>query len=174
MYIYSFPLFFRHIQLGTEQECMIIMIFLLILLTIITPFNSFYKEIEWGAISDLTFYQYLHDMWNGQIKLWLVFWPFFIIANISLYATDTLARSGNFSVSSWDEIHLMLLMPTIFWTISTWRNSLNTSSRYWAIIARFFTLSVIFEYGLKLVIRIDYPRIFFQCEGAVLDYASCF
>lgn len=153
---------------------MITILFLLILLAIATPFDSLYKEIKWGAVSDLTMYQYLHDAWNGHIKLWLVFWPFFIILNISLYITDTLARSGRFTVSSWDEIHLMLLMPIIFWTISTWKNALNTSSRYWAIGARFITLSVFFEYGLKLVIRIDYPRIFFQCQEAILDYASCF
>ena len=174
MFIYSLPIFFSYIQFGTVQEYMITIIFLLILLMIATPFDSLYKEIKWGAISDLTLYQYLFDAWNSQIKLWLVFWPFFILLNISLYITDTLARSGSFTVSSWDEIHLMLLMPTIFWVVSTWKNALNTSSRYWAIGARFMTLSVFFEYVLKLVIRIDYPRIFFQCQEALLDYAACF
>ena len=174
MFIYSLSIFFAYIQLGTAQEYLGTVLFLLILLYIATPFDSFYKEIKWGAISDLTMYQYLFDSWNGQIKLWLVFWPFFIILNMSLYLTDSLARAGNFTVSSWDAVHFILLTPVIFWLISVWRNSPNTSSRYWAIGARFMTLAVFFEYGLKLVIRMDYPRIFFQCQEAILDYASCF
>ncbi|MEE9337504.1 MAG: hypothetical protein V3U87_05445 [Methylococcaceae bacterium] len=174
MFIYSLPILFSYIQLGTVQEYFGTILFLLILLFIATPFDSSYKEIEWGKVSELTLYRYLLDSWNGQVKLWLVFWPFFIILNLSLYFIDNLARTGSFTVSSWDEIHFILLTPTIFWTIIVWQNSINTSSRYWAVIARFITLAVFFEYGLKLVIRIDYPRIFFQCQEAVLDYASCF
>jgi len=85
-----------------------------------------------------------------------------------------LARKGEFTVSSWDAMHLILFTPIIFWTIAVWRNALNTSIRSWAVLARFMTLAVFFEYGLKLVIRIDYPRIFFQCQEAVLDYSACF
>jgi hypothetical protein len=36
------------------------------------------------------------------------------------------------------------------------------------------TFAVFFEYALKLVIRDDYPRIFFACQDIMLDYASCF
>jgi len=35
-------------------------------------------------------------------------------------------------------------------------------------------LAVFFEYGLKLIIRQDYPRVFFECQEIALDYASCF
>ncbi len=174
MLIYSLPLFLTYIQLGTLQEYAVILVFILLLLTIVTPFNSFYAEIKWGKISDLSGYQYLFDAWNGQIKLWLVFWPFFILVNVSLYFTDHLARSGSFTVSSWDEVHLILLMPAVFWIISVWRNSVNTQFRISAIGARFVTLVLCFDYLLKLIIRIDYPRIFFQCQDAILDYASCF
>ena len=174
MFIYSLPIFFVYIQLGTPQEYLGTIVFLLMLLYIATPYGSFFKDAEWGKLSDLTFYKYLFDSWNGLVKLWLVFWPFFIILNVSLWVTDNLARSGNFTVSSWDEIHLILLTPVIFWTITVWRNSLNTCSRYWAVGARFMTLTVFFEYGLKLVIRRDYPRIFFEGQEAALDYASCF
>ena len=174
MLIYSLPIFLAYIQLGTIQEYAVILIFVLLLLTIVTPFNSFYTEIKWGKVADLSGYQYLFDAWNSQIKLWLVFWPFFILINASLYFTDHLARSGNFTVSSWDEIHLILLMPSIFWIITVWRNSVNTRFRISAIGARFVTLSLVFDYLLKLIIRIDYPRLFFQCDEAMLDYASCF
>ncbi|MCK5829911.1 MAG: hypothetical protein KAH20_06370 [Methylococcales bacterium] len=174
MFIYSLPILFSYIQFGTSQEYVVTIVFILILLTIVTPFDSYYKEIEWGKISELTMYKYLFDSWTGQVKLWLVFWPFFIILNLSLYITDNLAKAGRFTVSSWDEVHLILLTPVIFWTIAVWRSSLNTGSRYWAVVARLMTITVFFEYALKLVIRIDYPRVFFQCEEAVLDYAACF
>jgi len=174
MFIYSIPIFFAYIQFGTLQEYLITILFFLGLLYIATPSNSFFKETQWGRVSELTMYQYLFDSWNGLVKLWLVFWPFFIILNLSLYIVDSMARAGDLTVSSWDEIHFILLTPVLFWTIIVWRNPLNTCSRYWAIAARFMTLAVFFEFGLKLAIRIDYPRVFFQCQEAMLDYAACF
>lgn len=174
MFIYSLPILFTYMQLGTKQEYMMAILFVCLLLYIITPYNEFFKQTEWGKVSELTMYKYLFDSWLGQVKLWLVFWPFFILINLSLYFTDSLARSADFTVSSWDEVHFIFLIPVIFWIISVWRNSLNTCSRYWAIAARFLTLAVFFEFVLKLVIRIDFPRIFFQCEELALDYAACF
>jgi len=174
MFIYSLPILFTYIQFGTPTEYLITIIFLLILLVIVTPYSSFFEEVRWGAVSELTLYQYLFDSWNGQIKLWLVFWPFFILLNSVLFFVDGLAKAGEFTVSSWDAVHFMMFTPIIFWFVSVWRNSLNTGSRYWAVLARFTTLAVFFEYALKWVIRQDYPRVFFECHEAVLDYASCF
>jgi len=174
MFIYSLPILFAYMQFGTLVEYLITIIFLLLLLYIATPYSLFFKEAEWGAVSELSFYQYLFDSWNGQIKLWLVFWPFFILLNIVLFVVDDLAKAGEFTVSSWDAAHFMLFTPIIFWVISVWRNSLNTCSRYWAVLARFMTLAVFFEYGLKWVIRQDYPRVFFECQEIALDYAACF
>ncbi len=174
MFIYSIPIFLVYMHFGSAQEYMIATLFLLLLLYISTPSDPFYKDMKWGRISELTLYQYLFDSWCGQVKLWLIFWPFFIILNIILYTTDSLARAGSFTVSSWDEVHFMLFIPIVFWTICIWRNSLNTRSRYWAIAARFMTLAVFFEFALKLEIRMDYPRIFFQCQELALDYSSCF
>jgi hypothetical protein len=91
-----------------------------------------------------------------------------------LYSADTLAKAGMLTVSSWDDVHLMLLLPIVWWTTAVWRCSANTNLRVWAAFARLLTLSVFFEYGLKLLIRIDYPRIFFGCEELLLDYGSCF
>ncbi len=174
MFIYSLPILFAYIQLGTSQEYIATILFIIMLLYIATPFDSFFNEIEWGKVSELTLYKYLFDSWHGQVKLWLVFWPFFMFLNLSLYVTDKLAKSGRITVSSWDEIHFILLTPVIFWTITVWRNSINSCSRHWAVAARFMTLTVFFEYGLKLAIRRDYPRVFFECQEAILDYAACF
>jgi len=174
MFIYSFPIFFQYIHLGRYQEYVLTILFIVLLLFIITPKNSYFHETQWGYITDLTFFQYLFDAWNGQVKLWLVFWPFFIFLNLTLYMVDSLARASEFTVSSWDTAHFMLVTPILLWIMSVWRNSMNTCCRYWAIGARFITLSVIFEYGLKWVIRQDYPRIFFNCQDKLLDYIACF
>jgi hypothetical protein len=161
-------------QFGTISEYIFTILFFLILLTIATPYNSFFRETQWGRVSDLTLYSYLFDAWNGLVKLWLVFWPFFILLNSALFTVDNLARKGAFTVSSWDAIYFILFTPVLFWTIAVWRNAMNTSTRYWAVLARLMTLAVFFEYALKLVIRLDYPRIFFQCQEAMLDYSACF
>lgn len=174
MFIYSLPILFAYIQLGSAFEYSLALVLLLSLLYIITPANPFFKDIKWGEVSELTFYQYLFDAWNGQIKLWLVFWPFFILLNSVLFTVDNLAKAGDFSVSSWDVMHLIMFTPGIFWINAIWQNSMNTGYRYWAVLARFMSLAVVFEYGLKLIIRQDYPRIFFQCEEAILNYVSCF
>ena len=68
----------------------------------------------------------------------------------------------------------MLLLPTVWWTTAIWRCSYNSQLRALTGGARFLTLVVFFEYGLKLLIRIDYPRLFFGCEELLLDYGSCF
>lgn len=117
---------------------------------------------------------YLFAAWTGQASLNPVFWPFFVLLNTCLYSIDTLAKTGNFTVSSWDEVHFTLLFPIIWWTVSIWRCSANSPGRLWSALFRLMTVSVFFEYGLKLLIRIDYPRLFFNCSEAALDYGSCF
>ena len=174
MFVYSIPILFTNMQFGTPVEFFGVSCFLLILIYIVTPAGKEFKEINWGKVSELSFYGYLFDSWNGMVKLWLVFWPFFIILNLSLFSIDSFAKSAMLTVSGWDEVHFILVMPTIFWVIIVWRNSQHTCSRYWAVAARFMTVSVFFEYILKLAIRRDYPRIFFECQDIALDYAACF
>jgi len=172
MFIYSLPLFFTHIQLSTPLELLLIIFFIFVISYLIAPLPN--KDEECVSLKGLSLHQYLTFAWVGHLKLWVVFWPFFILLNISLFITDTLAIQGNFTVSSWDEIHFILLTPILFWTLSIWRNSANTHSRVGAAAARLSVLTVFFEYALKLVIRDDYPRIFFSCQDIILDYAACF
>jgi hypothetical protein len=167
MFIYSLPLFFNTIGLASPLDLLIIFIALFVALFIVALFFG-------GDTQHRSTDNYLLAGWNGNAALWQVFWPFFIILNISLYAADTLAKNGLFTVSSWDDAHLMLLLPTIWWAMAVWRCSPNTKLSAWSACARLLTLSVFFEYGLKLLIRIDYPRIFFDCEELFLDYGSCF
>jgi len=172
MFIYSLPLFFTHIQLSTPLELLLVLLFIFVISYLTAPLPN--KDKECIILKGLSLYQYLIYAWVGHLKLWVVFWPFFILLNISLFITDTLAIQGNFTVSSWDEIHFILLTPILFWTLSIWRNSANTHSRIGAAAARLVVLTVFFEYALKLVIRDDYPRIFFSCQDIILDYAACF
>jgi len=172
MFIYSLPLFFTQIQLSTPLDLLLIVLFLFIISYLTTPSPN--KDGACVSLKGLSLYQYLIYAWVGHLKLWVVFWPFFILLNISLFITDTLAIQGNFTVSSWDEIHFILLTPILFWTLAIWRNSANTHSRIGAAAARLTVLTVFCEYALKLEIRDDYPRIFFSCQDIILDYAACF
>ncbi len=174
MFIYSLPILINYIQPGTIIEFLSIVLLISIVLYISTPFDPSAYDKERINLFSFGFYRYLQYAWMGQLKLWMVFWPFFIILNISLFLIDWLATQGKFTVSSWDEVHFILATPVIFWTIIVWRNSINTLSRFYATFARLMTLTVFFEYGLKLLIRKDYPRIFFACQDILLDYASCF
>ena len=167
MFIYSLPLFFTHIGLASPIELLIIFMALLVVLFISAPLcDEHFRKRP----SD----KYLFAAWSGSATLNRVYWPFFLILNTCLYAVDTLAKSGMLTVSSWDDVHLMLLLPIIWWTVAVWRCSAITHLRIWAGCARLLTLGVFFEYGLKLLIRIDYPRIFFGCDELLLDYGSCF
>ncbi|MDD4906512.1 MAG: hypothetical protein PHD39_10185 [Methylobacter tundripaludum] len=167
MFIYSLPLFFTHIGLASPLDLLIVFMALFVVLFISSLFGG---ENPQKQSSD----NYLFAAWNGSVPLRWVFWPFFLILNACLYAADTLVKIGLFTVSGWDDVHLMLLLPTVWWTTAVWRCSPNSNLSVWAACARLLTISVFFEYGLKLLIRIDYPRIFFGCEELLLDYGSCF
>ncbi len=117
---------------------------------------------------------YLLDSWFGEVSLSWVFWPFFLVLNVSLLTADLLAKAGTITVSSWDEIHFALVLPIVWWTVSVWRCSNTPAAKIWSALARLTTIAVFIEYGLKLLIRIDYPRIYFNCEEVLLNYGSCF
>jgi hypothetical protein len=167
MFIYSLPLFFTHIGLASPLDLLIIFMALFIVLFVSSPLCG---ENSQKQSSD----NYLFVAWNGRVPLKWVFWPFFLILNACLYIADTLTKAGIFTVSSWDDVHLMLLLPIVWWTTAIWRCSANTQLSVWSACARLLTFGVFFEYGLKLLIRIDYPRIFFECDELLLDYGSCF
>lgn len=167
MFIYSLPVFFTYIRLVSPIEGLIIFWGLFAVVFITSPsVQSDYRQ--------LPFTNYLFSAWIGSISLGRVFWPFFLLLNGVLYGIDWLAKTGNFTVSSWDDVHFILLLPIVWWTTGVWRCSANTHFRIWVAAARLMTLCVFLEYALKLYIRIYYPRIFFNCEDLLLDYGNCF
>ncbi|WP_305906493.1 hypothetical protein Q9L42_000955 [Methylomarinum sp. Ch1-1] len=171
MFVYSLPLFFYRIEALTPLEFLLLALMIGGLLWVSAP-----EPTAGIAVTEDKggFRHYLLQAWLGRMALWRMFWPFFLVLNLLLYVVDTLAISGEFTVSSWDDVYFVLFTPVVFWTLCVWRNSANCRFRIWAALARLMTLAVYFEYGLKLLIRMDYPRIFFNCHEFLFDYAVCF
>jgi hypothetical protein len=173
MFIYSLPLFFTYTSFGSPFELLAILLVLFAALFISAPYPDEIFEERPFSHSLYLYYYFLHA-WAGQLNLWRVFWPFFIVLNLGIFITDYQAKAAEISVSSWDDLHFMFFFPSIFWTISVWRSSANTSKKIWAAYARLITLTVFLEYGLKIFIRSVYPNIFFECQEKMMDYMSCF
>lgn len=167
MFFYSLPILFYEIQIISPVELLIIMCGLVVVLFISAPQpDQGWKNQDYDS--------FLLASWLGGVSLQWVYWPYFLLLNASLLFADLLAKSGKITVSSWDEIHFVILLTIVWWTTSIWRCSANTGSKIFAAFARLTTIAVFVEYGLKLYIRIDYPRIYFNCEDILLDYGSCF
>lgn len=171
MFIYSLPLFFSYINLGSPFELLAIAFVLFIVLYISAPFPD--EGFEDRPFNYPLYFYFLYG-WAGQLSLWRVFWPFFVILNAGLFITDYQAKAGEISVSSWDDVHFMFFFPSLWWAIMVWRSGANTSKKIWAAYSRLAALAVFFEYGLKILIRNDYPNIFFECQEKMMDYMSCF
>lgn len=171
MFIYSLPFFFTYTNFGSPLELFAIVVILFVALLLSAPFPD--EEFEERPVNASLYFYFLYA-WAGQLSLWRVFWPFFIILNAGLFITDYQTKAGEISVSSWDDLHFMFFFPSIFWSIAVWRSSANTSKKNWAAYARLLTLAVFFEYGLKIFIRSEYPQIFFNCQDRLLDYLMCF
>jgi hypothetical protein len=167
MFFYSLPILFNDIQLVSPFEFFL----MLGVAFAVLYFSAPSPELNW---QQRPFDSFFLASWLGGISLHWVFWPFFLLLNASLLMADLMAKAGKITVSSWDEIHFVLLFAIVWWTTSIWRCSSKTDARIWPALARLATILVFIEYGLKMLIRIDYPRIFFNCEDILLDYGSCF
>jgi|CXWL01.1.fsa_nt_gi hypothetical protein len=167
MFIFSLPLFFSSMNWVKPFELLVVTLILYAALFFTLPA---YENNTRPSFLD----NYLFSAWHGQAPLLWAFLPFYLLLNAGLFFADRLAKTGEITVSSWDEIHFVLVLPICWWTLSVWRCCKNSTAPSWQALARLLTLSVYFEFALKLVIRIDYPRLFFACEELMLDYGSCF
>ncbi|NOQ36695.1 MAG: hypothetical protein GQ569_12515 [Methylococcaceae bacterium] len=171
MFIYSLPLLFNLTDFGSPLELLIIFATLFAVLHLSAPIMD--EELE-DKPFNYPLYQYMLYVWTGRLALWRVFWPFFLILNLGLFGADYAVRVGEISVSSWDDVHIMLVVFGIIWTVGVWRNSINSQSRTWVAYARLMTLAMFFEFGIKIFLRMEYPRILFNCVDRILDYLVCF
>lgn len=174
MFVYTLSFLFVHSSLLSPVEFLIIIIILYAFLYFTAPYPNKTITAPPTATGKPSFILHIQAAFNGEMALWLVFWPYFLITNIILIIADSMAVTSSISVSSWDDILLMAVSSSLIWTIAIWRCSWQTNSRIWAALARLLTLCAFFDYCMRILIRVDYPRAFFNCEEAILNYSSCF
>jgi hypothetical protein len=167
MFINTLPLFFSAMAYASPLELLIILLGIYVVLFMTAPSDE-------TLMTERPFDNYLFAAWIGKTPLLWVFWPFFLIFNASLAIADYFAKMGMLTVSSWDDVHVALALPLVWWMTGIWRCSANCEGRAWSAAARLMTVGVVFECALRLMIRIDLPRLFFNCEELLMDYGSCF
>ena len=181
MYVLTLPLIFEYTRLLSPFALLFIAIAMLVVLYIIAPFPEPVVKTEGDhyQVNDPKNYQqqeypFLYQAWYGSLPLWQVFWPYFIIVNIALYVSDRMVRETFLSVPTWDNILLVCVVTAIWWCIGVWRMSAYCQHRLYSATARLLTLALFSDFILRVFIRINYPRIFFDCDSMLFDYSSCF
>lgn len=172
MLIYTLYFILTGTDLISPLELLALLSGLYIMLYLTAPVPGQRPEVdlpENPGLRDIMLYA-----WHGQLELKRAFWSFFIILNIALLIDDFLVTHGLFSVSSWQDVLIMLACASILWIVSVWRCSALTESRIWSAFARFATLGAVADFALRIFIWAEYPREFFQCQEVLLDYSSCF
>lgn len=171
MFYYTLGFIFTQTSLITPLEFSITLLVLYLFLYLTAPL----LDEDWKSIPVAdSLKMMVFDAWYGEIALWRSFWPFFIALNITLFTADTLIKMALISVSSWDNILMMVFIPSIMWCISIWRASANTGSRIWAAMARLASLSPFVDIALRIYLQIDYPRPFFNCGEMLFNFRNCF
>lgn len=171
MLVHTLNFLFININLLSPVEFFGIIFFLYFLLYFSTP------QLEHGwqrHVPRQSVVLIIQDAWFGEMALWRAFWPYFLILNISLFAVDSLAKSAMLSVSSWDNVLVMAVSSFILWCVAVWRCTANTGSRVWGAFARLATLCAFFDLALRILVRVEYPSEFFNCQDALLSYTNCF
>ncbi len=174
MFVYTLSFLFAQTSLFSPIEFLVIIIVLYTFLYFTAPYPGEHLTTPPTATEKTSFLLRLQAAFNGEMTLWLVFWPYFLIMNLILITADSLAVISSISVSSWDDILLMAFSSSLPWTVAIWRCSWQTNSRIWAALARLMTVCAFVDYGLRVFIRIDFPREFFNCQEAILNYSTCF
>lgn len=175
MFVYTLSFLFVHTSLISPIEFLVIIIILYAFLYFTAPYSDEHlTTLPTTATGKSSLLMRLQAAFYGEMALWLVFWPYFLILNLILITADSMAVMSSISVSSWDDILLMAFSSSLLWTVAIWRCSWQTTSRIWAALARLMTVCAFFDYCLRVLIRIDFPKAFFNCEDALLNYSSCF
>lgn len=169
MFITSLPLLFTFTSLIKPLELFIFLSAIFVAVYLITPKPS--KRYAFPVPQSV--YYYLLDAWTGQLRLRQCFWPFFILANGALYYIDYRVMNVTYTIASWKTVHGMLLLPSIWWTLSIWRCSAFTKHRLFACAARAITIYFYLDFVLRLTIGIAYPETFFDCRLLTIEYGDC-
>ncbi len=171
MFVNTLPLIFLYTTLASPEELLVIALGMFSVIYVSAP----EPDTDWRQKPHaFSFRVYLLRGWTGNMALWKIFWPYFLLLNGALLLFDNLVKNSLISVSSWDTLHFVMISPTLWWAMAIWRCSDKTQRRLWGAAARLMVAGVFFEYLLKLWIRIKIPQIFFNCQDHLLDFVTCF
>ena len=169
MFINTLPIIFSFTTLFTAIEAGILLLSIFLLVTLITP----QCEKSWQENHSQTLYLYLHSAWSGQTALWRAFWPFLLLINIIFYYIDYRIMSISFTIDSWKTVHLMLILPTLWWITSVWRCSAKSQHKIYSSAARTISIYLLIEFILRYVISTEYPQALFDCRLITIEYGDC-
>lgn len=169
MFSTTLPIIFGFTQLISPLELGLILLAIAGMIFRITPpLNPLAIKHAYHS-----FYDYLLSAWLGQFSLNWVFWPFFILLNMTFYYIDYRAINLTYTISSWKTVHSMVFLPIVWWTLAVWRCSAHTHKHYWAVLARTVTVYVYIELLLRMVIGFKYPQLLFDCKQLIIELGDC-
>ncbi|GAB6141105.1 hypothetical protein JCM14076_18340 [Methylosoma difficile] len=169
MFITTLPIIFTYTHLLSELEAGVFLLALLLLVYVYTPEG----EKNWRDMAMPSWYLFLHAAWLGHASLWRAFWPFFIFVNAVLYYIDYRIGNLTYTIASWITVHMMLLLPIVWWIISVWRCSSHTRYRILGCAARTVTVCLVIEFILRILITVRYPNTLFDCQLLVAYFGDC-
>jgi len=169
MFINTLPIIFAFTHLFNPLETGIFLtsIFLLVY------YNTPAVEKYWIQPQYKNVYFFLRGMWLGKASLTYAFWPFFVFVNAALFYVDYRVMNVTYTIASWKTVHLMLLLPIIWWTTSVWRCSIHSRHRLFSGAARTITVFMFLEYFLRFIISTKYPNTFFDCRLLIMEIGDC-
>ena len=169
MFIYTYPYLSYYLKFISSTQISVLVIAFLLYLYLSTP-----KPTD-RLPSTPHSKEALRDAFLlGELPLWQIFWPFWLVLNLLVFLLDLLARNGLITTVLWDIGHLNLFLFSLWWANSIWRSSCYTTRSIWSILARFIAIITLFEFLHCLLIRIKFARDFFNCQELSLNLTSCF
>lgn len=169
MLMTALTLLFAFTPIISWPEALLIALALLALAYLLTP--ELTESFEFRQAFNL--YYYLQWTWLGYMRLVDAFWPFFVLYNLVTLYIDYRVDAGTFTAASWVAMHIILALPLLYWIVATWRCSDKCSWRWWAVLARWMTLLVLFDLLLRGIIYRYYPNILFNCQQMIMQWGDC-
>ncbi len=173
MLINALTSFLSFADLISPWEVILILLATAYIVYFLTPSSIPNTDYAADSPPDTGIYMYLQSAWLGRLSLMCAFLPFYILFNSVLFYIDYRVANSSYTMASWVTMHIILAIPVLWWTIAVWRCSNNTT-RPWASVSRFITITVYYEYLLRFIIRYYYPKIWFNCQQLVIELGHCF
>ena len=169
MFFFTAPFLPQYLNVITFSQLIVLWVATLLLVAFSTP-----KPIDRLPNRIVFAWEFPYAFWYGDIRLWQVFWPCWIVLNVVVFLIDMLAKAGIASVLVWDITQLLALVSVYWWGVSVWRASPNTRRHSWAILARLVVVVSFLEIAHRIFVRVKFAREFFGCDELFLNFTSCF